>query len=391
MPHASIRTTLPLAIVTCTSMLAMDLFLPAVPTLQRALGIGVEPAQATIAVFLVGLAASQLLWAEALARWGPRRTVQAGLSLLVLGSTGCALAPQIAPLLAMRLVQGVGAGAATVVAPTVVRATLSGTDAVRGLAAIAMIESIVPAVGPVVGAALLGYTSWRGTFWLLAATTLLVLPFVVRVTPAELPGLDRAVDADFRRILSNGRYVRLASSQALAMGALLTFVASAPQLVVNVFGRGASAFAALQVIGVAGFAGMASQAGRISHILGPARAIQVGAAVQLTSCAALAVTSTFARLPFAGIAAFWAIFCGALAVRGPASFSEALDLPPSQMGRASAIMVLAILLSGAVGTQAIAPFMDGRTPAPLALGMFGLCIVSAGLVMPYPRSANARR
>jgi DHA1 family bicyclomycin/chloramphenicol resistance-like MFS transporter len=75
--------------------------------------------------------------------------VQVGASLLVVGSVGCALAPGIEALLAMRLVQGIAAGAATVVAPTVVRATLSSAEAVRGLAAIAMIESIVPAIGPV--------------------------------------------------------------------------------------------------------------------------------------------------------------------------------------------------------------------------------------------------
>jgi len=69
MRDRSVRTIVPLSIVTCTSMLAMDLFLPAVPTLQRALDIDVVLAQATIAVFLAGLAASQLLWAEVLTRW----------------------------------------------------------------------------------------------------------------------------------------------------------------------------------------------------------------------------------------------------------------------------------------------------------------------------------
>jgi DHA1 family bicyclomycin/chloramphenicol resistance-like MFS transporter len=64
--HALARTTLPLAVVACTSMLAMDLFLPAVPTLQRALAVDVERAQATVAIFLADLAASQLLWTEAL-------------------------------------------------------------------------------------------------------------------------------------------------------------------------------------------------------------------------------------------------------------------------------------------------------------------------------------
>jgi DHA1 family bicyclomycin/chloramphenicol resistance-like MFS transporter len=61
------------------------------------------------------------------------------------------------------------------------------------------------------------------------------------------------------------------------------------------------------------------------------------------------------------------------------------------MGRASALMVLAILLSGAIGTQIIAPFMEDRSPTPLALGMFALCVVSAVLVIPYPRASEEPR
>jgi MFS transporter, DHA1 family, multidrug resistance protein len=122
-PSASVRTILPLAAVTSTSMLAMDLYLPAVPALQRGLGISVPQGQATIAIFLAGLAGSQLLWGEALHRWGPKACVKTGLWLLIAASIGCALAQEIAALLGFRLVQGVAAGAATVVAPTVIRAT----------------------------------------------------------------------------------------------------------------------------------------------------------------------------------------------------------------------------------------------------------------------------
>ena len=78
MSAASIRTVLPLALVTCTSMLAMDFYLPAVPSLQAWFGIEVTLAQATIAVFLAGLAVSQVVWAEIMARLGPRSTVRIG-------------------------------------------------------------------------------------------------------------------------------------------------------------------------------------------------------------------------------------------------------------------------------------------------------------------------
>lgn len=388
MPSAIVRTVLPLSIVTATSLLAMDLFLPAVPALQGALGIDVPLAQATLSVFLAGLAASQLLWGEALTRWGPRRCVLAGVSLLAASAFGCALAPDIGWLLVMRALQGAAAGAATVVAPAVVRATLDDEHAVKGMASIAIVESAVPAAGPVLGGLLLLATGWRGTFWILGGITLAALPFVVRVTPRELPGLDRSARAGYLDILANRRFVRLALGHALCFGALLSFVASAPQLMVHAYGRGTGSFAALQVASVLCFMLVASQAGRISQRFGPARAVQGGGIAHVVLCGAAALAAWHGSLGYPVLAALWCGFCAVLAVRGPAAFSEALALPPAQMGRASALLTLAILVAGAIGTQAVAPFMSGRSALPLAITMLLLCSTSLALVLPYPRPSR---
>lgn len=386
-PVSLLRTLLPLALVTGTSMLTMDLYLPAVPTLQAALGVPVTLAQATVAIFLAGLAASQLVWGVALNHLGPKRCVLLGGGGIALASIGCALAPDIGWLLAMRALQGAAAGAATVVTPSVVRASFGDHDAVRGLAAISMIESAVPAAGPVLGALLLTVTDWRGTFWVLAAVAAVALPFAVRVSPAVLPGLDHTTPVGYATLLRNHRFVRIAGSQALAMGALLTFVASAPQLSERLYGLGTTGFATLQVASVATFMLVASQSGRIAKALGAPRAIQLGAALHATLCVALLLAAPYAP-PFAVLLVFWCAFCGALAVRGPASFSEALSLPPAQMGRASALMVLAILLAGAIGTQAVAPFLANAsaTAVAVAVAMVAQCLGALLLVLPYPHN-----
>ncbi|WP_158592351.1 MFS transporter [Noviherbaspirillum sedimenti] len=386
MSASSIKTVLPLSLVTGASMLAMDFYLPAVPNLQASFGIDVTLAQATIALFLAGLAASQLLWAEVLTRCGPRQSVTIGIWMLVATSIACALAPTIGFLLLMRLLQGVAAGAALVVAPSVVRATLSDADAVRGVATISMVEAIIPAAGPALGAALLHYADWRATFWVIGGLTLLVLPFVVRVTPRELPGLDRTVNASYAAVLGTSKFRRLAASHALSFGAMLACVASAPQLLLNALGLGPSAFSMLQLLGVASFIVGASQAGRISKQLGIAGAIQLGAWLQALLCAAMLALSFIVPLSFAGLAVFWCAFCGGLAIRGPATFSEVLALPPAQMGRASALLTLAVLVAGAVGTQVAAPFMDGRSIAPLMTVMLVACAASLAVVLPYPRA-----
>lgn len=384
MSTASVKTVLPLSLLTGASVLAMDFYLPAVPNLQASFGIDVTLAQATITLFLAGLAASQLLWADLLTRLGPRKSVQIGIWLLVATNIACALSSSIDVLLLMRLIQGIAAGAAMVVAPSVVRATLADESAVRGIAMISMVEAIIPAAGPVLGAALLGYTDWRGTFWVLGIVTLLVLPFVTRVTPRELPGLDRSVNASYAAVLGKSKYRRLAISHALSFGALITFVASAPQLMVNALGLGASAFPMLQLLGVASFIIVASQSGRISKRLGVPAAIQLGAILQAAFCGLMLTLSLFMPLSFAAIAAFWCAFCGGLAVRGPATFSEVLALPPAQMGRASGLLTLAVLVAGACGTQLAAPFMDGKSATPLLGVMLTACLLSLVAVLPFP-------
>jgi len=387
---ASIRTILPLAFVTGVSMAAMDLYLPAVPALQTGMGISISLAQATVAVYLAGLAGAQLLWGELLNRLGPRRCLEWGLGLLALTSLGCALAPSIETLLALRLLQGVAAAAATVVAPTVVRATLGEADVVRGIAAISMVEAIVPAAGPVLGALLLTVTDWRGTFWVLALLSLLVLPWVVKIAPRQLPGLNLAHDASYAGILRNRSYVRLALSHALCMGALLTFLASAPQLLQHTLGLGASSFALLQVLGVGSFMLGATQSGRLAKRLGHAKVVRLGNTVQVLACALALGGAVLGQLPYAAVLVYWMCFCGALAIRGPATFVDALAVPPAQMGRATALLVLALLAAGALGTQLVAPFLGGEGSAvPLFCGVLVQLLASAALVWRYPTLSRA--
>lgn len=388
MSASTFRTVFPLALITGTGMLAMDLYLPAVPALQAGLGVDIRLAQATVAVFLAGLAASQLLWGAALNRFGPRRCMQAGVGLLAAASFGCAFAPGIEALLALRLLQGVAAGAAAVIAPSLVRASLPDEDAVKGIATISMVESFVPAAGPVLGTLLLPFIDWRGLFVVVGAVALVLLPFVVHIAPRRLPGLDHRDAAGYRQLLANPRYLHLMASHALCVGALLTFVASAPQVMAQVLRLEPSAFATLQVIGVAGFMSMASQSGRISRRLGTARAVQLGSAMQLALSAALCIASLVATPGFAVVAVYWAGFCGALAVRGPATFSDALALPPALMGRASALLVLALLAVGALGTQIVAPWLEGASLAPLAAAMLLMLIASGALVWRYPGPAD---
>jgi predicted MFS family arabinose efflux permease len=372
-------------------MLTMDLYLPAVPTMQADLGITVAQAQSTIAIFLLGLAASQLVWGEMLHRFGPKRCVRAGLWALILSSLGCALAPDLPMMLGLRLVQGIAAGAATVVVPTVVRATLPERDGVRGIAAIAMIEAIVPAAGPVLGTALLVIADWRTTFIVIAIITLFSAPFALRATPIALPMEEHVVAVGYRALLRNWHFAGLALAHALSFAPQIALVASAPQVLPALANSGQSGFALAQVCGVSGFIVAASQAGRISTWLGPRRAIQLGALLHGVLCTALFAAWFSGSLSFPWVLVFWTGFCAVLGVRGPAAFSEALAVPTAQLGRASALMVLALLSIGAFATQATAPFLPRWQLGAVAMSMMVLSWTSYAVLARYPEKQAAVR
>lgn len=389
-PSSSIRTVLPLAVITCTSMLAMDLYLPAVPALQRDLGVSVAQGQATIAVFLAGLACSQLLWGAALQRFGPRTCVKVGLWLLVASSFGAALAPDLAGVLAMRLLQGIAAGAATVVAPTVIRATLPDRDGVRGIAAIAMIEAIVPAAGPVLGSLLLLVADWRLLLAGVGALALVAMPFALRAAPARLPNLDECVPTGYRTLLADQRYLRLALSHSLCFAALLCFVSSAPQALVRIHGFGDTAFVLSQVGGVLAFIAAASQSGRVSARFGVRRAIQFGAWGHVLLCGGFVVLAAAGLLTLPLVLAFWMGFCALMGIRGPAAFSEALAVPVAQMGRASALLVLLLLVFSAAATQLAAVFLEQAGLLAVMGTMLAVSLASVALVARYPARPAAQ-
>ncbi len=54
------------------------------------------------------------------------------------------------------------------------------------------------------------------------------------------------------------------------------------------------------------------------------------------------------------------------------------------MGRASAVLVLALLVASALGTQLVAPLLETPSMLPLAVGMLLMTLASVLVLTPYP-------
>jgi EmrB/QacA subfamily drug resistance transporter len=136
------------------------------PAIGRALHAGVSGLQWSVAAYTVTLASLLMLSGSAADRYGRRPVLQAGLSVFVLGSWLCSLAPGLGWLIAFRAVQGAGASAMNPAALGIIASTF--TDPARRARAVGLWDAasgLSMIAGPVAGGILLSAAGWRSIYW----------------------------------------------------------------------------------------------------------------------------------------------------------------------------------------------------------------------------------
>ena len=143
--------------------------------------------QLTLTGTLIGLALGQLVLGPLSDALGRRRPLLAGTALHVVASLLVLVAPNIAVLGALRVLQGVGTAAGAVIALAIVRDLYDGRAAATMLSRLFLVLGAAPVLAPTIGGELLRFTSWRGIFALLAVYGVLMLVVGWFFLPETLP------------------------------------------------------------------------------------------------------------------------------------------------------------------------------------------------------------
>ncbi|AZW16085.1 MFS transporter [Bordetella hinzii] len=151
------RTATFFLLIVCAmlSLAGTDLVLPAVPELPRLFGSSEAAAQLVLAAYVGGCGLGLLLFGRLADHIDRKPLLLISLAAFALASLACAHAPGIGTLIALRLVQGAAAAAAPVLGPGIIRQLFSDRGAVRAIGFLGSTESLVPALAPIAGAALL--------------------------------------------------------------------------------------------------------------------------------------------------------------------------------------------------------------------------------------------
>ena len=275
---------------TVFGLAATDLILPSIPVLPNSLAGTAEMAQWVLASFAFGTGLGLLLFGELGARY---RVIDVLIySLIAFGilSFAATRTSTLVELSAVRFFQGIAASAPAVFAPVMVNRLYDGARAVAMLGRIGSIESMAPAIAPIVGAALLTAFGWRSSFYLVAfgafalATAWLAAPTLRR----SFSRLER-IDDGYLALFRNSSFLRYALSQACTLGALLVIVFSAPKVIISGLDGGLSDFIVMQVIGILFFVIAANTTGTYTRWWDSEGAVMVGSALSAAGCAGILI------------------------------------------------------------------------------------------------------
>ncbi len=174
-PQSLTRLELLLGGLTALGPLSIDLYLPALPAIGAEFTVDTAAVELSLSSFFAGFAIGQLVAGPIVDRLGRVGPLQVALTIYVLASLGCALAPSNDLLIACRFLQALGGATAVVVPRAIVRDLRSGAAAVHMLSRLMLVMGVAPIVAPLLGGWVLHAFGWRAIFVLLAGFGALAL------------------------------------------------------------------------------------------------------------------------------------------------------------------------------------------------------------------------
>ncbi len=378
-PHSNLLVYV-LAALAALAPFAIDTYLPAFHAMGANLGASDVHIQQSLAVYLLPYAI-MTLWHGAISdSIGRIATIKWGLGVFVLASIGCAFAPNIETLWFFRALQGASGGAGNTVARAMVRDLFEGAQAQRVMATIQMLFGIAPAVAPMIGGALLGF-SWQSIFVFLAIYAAISLWAAVKFLPETMPPEKRLklstknVLTSYKTIFGDAEFAKLCIALAAVFSAFFIYVLGSPMFLGKLLGLSPQQYAYLFVPTVAG---MILGSYLAKHAAGKYSAKQVLNAAYMWMFAVvflnLVISYWLPAKPIYNILPI-ALFNVGMALVMPIISLAALDRHPKIRGTAASGQAFAQMLFSTVSAGIIVPLVWGSVFS-MACTMLAIWLVS---------------
>ena len=389
-----VQLVLVLGALSAIGPLTIDTYLPAMPELTAELGASTAQAQATLTGLMVGLGLGQLVIGPVSDAVGRRRPLLIGLLAHAVMSLLCAVAPSIGVLTAFRVLQGIAGAAVAVVAMAVVRDLFKGLRAAQLLSRLILVLGVAPILAPSLGSALLGVTTWRGIFVVLAVAAVALFALAWTGLPETLPAerrLPARVSASakaYGTLFADPMFVRMVVVAGTMFATLMAYVAGAPFILQELYQLTPQQFGLAFGANAAGLILMTQVNPVLVRRFGPVRVLSVAVVVSLVAAVVLLV---FAATGAYGLAGFMVPLWFVIAAAGlsfPNAPAIALNRHGEAAGTAAALLGSAQFVIGGSVAPLVGALGNG-TAVPMAVVVVGTTLLGTVLMLSARRRLDS--
>ncbi|MCD4501397.1 MFS transporter [Chromobacterium vaccinii] len=361
------------------AQMATTVYLPSLPAVMRELAMSQSLVEMSISGFVVGAALPVLFWGSAADRWGRRGPLLVSLALFVLCSVLLAAVGSAVELLILRVLQGIAAGGAAIIARIIVRDNWSGDELARRLSVLSIAFITALGGGQFIGGLIGEYSHWQAGFVLMAVTgALAALLSMTLPLQGGRPAAARQGGSPYWQILRRPGFVLPACAGGLGFATTVTLQEVSPFVFQEHFGLAVASFGNVGLlIGLAYFSG-AMTVNRTVAKLGGKKLMRAGALLMAAATIAMLLCWHLGVLEARpGLLLFIGLYCLTIfgqAVLFPNSMATAVSDAKNHGAHAMALCgFLQQGLAGIAATVSVLLHHNGAwTLAVAALGLITL-------------------
>ena len=394
--HRKAELIVLLGAVTAFAPASIDMYLPALPVLGTEFGASAGHVQLSVASFFLGLAVGQGFYGPLSDRFGRTRPLYAGLTIFVLASIGCALAPSVDFLIILRFFQALGACSGQVISRAVVRDLFEPREAVQVYSLLVLVMGVSPVLAPLLGGQILQWFPWRAIFWVLASLGAMGLAGgLLRLKETHRgerkPLILGRVMRTYSDLLRDRAFVGYVLTGGLAMAGMFAYIVGSPYVFIEHFHVTTERFGLFFGINALGLVLAAQLNARLVRHFSSDAIIRKVLAVQVISGVLLLAGVWTGFLQLSGVATLLFVYVASVGCLFPNITAMAMAPHGAIAGSASALIGV-IQFALAAGSASLVGTTRSGAALPVAV-LIGICSVSAAILyraMIHTSRAQAR-
>jgi DHA1 family bicyclomycin/chloramphenicol resistance-like MFS transporter len=384
--HTRVRLLALLIAMAGVGSLSLNILVPAIPGLAAKLAADPASVQLAVSLYLMGLAAAQLVFGPLSDRFGRRPVVLAGLALATIASTTAMFAASIASLVVARIAQSLGASTGQTIGRAIIRDLYDREHAASMIGLVTSVVVLMPMVAPLIGGVLDTLFGWEAIFAFTAIVSFTVFAWAVLDLPetrtaALASASPRHFRADLTALASSPRFFGYALCAGLGSAPFFSFLGGAPHVVVTMLEHTSAEYGLWFFIPSIGFMSGNFAVSRLTARFGVDALIWWGIALTIAGC--LLNVLVYVALPGWEMATIFLpqIIIGfGNGLLLPTSVAGAVSIRPQVAGTASGATGFIQMSVGAVAAQLggyVVAQAAGATPMLLLMLFFGIATAAA--------------